>query len=39
MHSCRVPSDVRGTLRLEVTFDTGPLAGKITGKCPVEVAD
>jgi hypothetical protein len=33
-----VPSDARGKYVVQITFDLGPLAGKITGKQELEVA-
>lgn len=36
-HSCRVPSDAQGEYVLQVSFDTGPLGGNITGRAKVKV--
>jgi hypothetical protein len=33
-----VPSDAAGEYTVEVTMDTGPLAGKLTGHCSMAVA-
>jgi hypothetical protein len=33
-----VPSDARGKYVVQITFDLGPLAGKVTGKRELEVA-
>jgi hypothetical protein len=32
-----VPSDAAGTYAIRITFDMGPLAGKVTGKTELEV--
>jgi hypothetical protein len=32
-----VPSDARGQYAIQITFDMGPLAGKISGKKKFEV--
>jgi hypothetical protein len=34
-----VPSEARGLHIVRITFDTGPLAGKITGSSPLRVAE
>ena len=36
-HSCRVPSNAKGDYVLQVTFDTGPLAGEVMGQTFVTV--
>jgi hypothetical protein len=32
-----VPSDANGKYAIQITFDMGPLAGKVTGKTELEV--
>jgi hypothetical protein len=32
-----VPSDARGKYLIQITFDMGPLAGKVTGKKELEI--
>jgi hypothetical protein len=34
-----VPGDAKGKYTIQVTFDMGPLAGKITGKKEISVSD
>jgi hypothetical protein len=34
-----VPSDARGMYLVQITFDMGPLAGKITGVRELEVGE
>jgi hypothetical protein len=34
-----VPSDAKGEYRVQVVFDAGPLAGKITGNGKIAVAE
>jgi len=34
-----VPSDAHGKYTIQIAFDLGPLAGEITGKQEVEVAE
>jgi hypothetical protein len=33
-----VPSDAGGKYLVQITFDMGPLAGKVTGKTELDVA-
>jgi hypothetical protein len=32
-----VPSDASGKYTIQITFDMGPIAGKVTGKKEIEV--
>jgi hypothetical protein len=32
-----VPSDAHGKYTIQITFDMGPVAGKVTGKLPLQV--